>query len=189
MPGLKGISRLPRHDQRSRRNSQQLARQFPIAVPLAFNAAGYLTVGLGDGLAESSGVLVVDLATTPGLEFSTAKLRVKIQNPIKRDASGIGLNIGSGLTLSGADLIVNNAVYVPYTGATADLNLGTKDLLCTDLTVSTATALTGTFGVCGQTPAAQQAHIVDADGNLADITTKFNTLLSHLETYGLLAAS
>lgn len=39
------------------------------------------------------------------------------------------------------------------------------------------------------TPVAQQAHIIDADGNLADITTKFNTLLAQLEAYGLLASS
>lgn len=36
-------------------------------------------------------------------------------------------------------------------------------------------------------PQAQQATIVDADGTLADITTKFNTLLADLEGYGLLA--
>jgi len=35
----------------------------------------------------------------------------------------------------------------------------------------------------------QQAHIADADGTLADITTKFNTLLSYLENIGLLATS
>ncbi len=35
----------------------------------------------------------------------------------------------------------------------------------------------------------QQAHIVDADGTLADLTTKFNTLLSHLRTHGLIASS
>ena len=39
------------------------------------------------------------------------------------------------------------------------------------------------------TPTAQQAHIIDADGQLADITTKFNTLLADLEGYGLLASS
>lgn len=33
----------------------------------------------------------------------------------------------------------------------------------------------------------QQAHIVDADGTLADVTTKFNTLLARLENLGLLA--
>ena len=44
----------------------------------------------------------------------------------------------------------------------------------------------GFFGVAAQ---AQQAHIIDADGQLADITTKFNTLLADLEGYGLLASA
>jgi len=47
----------------------------------------------------------------------------------------------------------------------------------------------GLLGFYGATPGAQQAHIIDADGQLADITTKFNTLLSDLEGYGLLADS
>lgn len=34
----------------------------------------------------------------------------------------------------------------------------------------------------------QQAAIADADGTLADITTKFNTWLSHARTHGLIAA-
>jgi hypothetical protein len=34
----------------------------------------------------------------------------------------------------------------------------------------------------------QQAHIADATGTLADITTKFNSLLAKLETHGLLAS-
>ena len=38
-------------------------------------------------------------------------------------------------------------------------------------------------------PQAQQPHIVDADGTLADITTKFNTLLADLEGFGLLASA
>ena len=41
----------------------------------------------------------------------------------------------------------------------------------------------------GTTPQAQQAHIVDADGSLADITTKFNTLLADFEGYGFLASA
>ena len=40
-----------------------------------------------------------------------------------------------------------------------------------------------------QVVGAQQAHIADADGTLADITTKFNTLLSQLESHGLNASS
>ncbi len=34
-----------------------------------------------------------------------------------------------------------------------------------------------------------EAHIIDANGTLGDITTKFNTLLSQLETLGLLDTS
>lgn len=47
----------------------------------------------------------------------------------------------------------------------------------------------GKIGFFGVAPVDQQAHIIDADGTLADITTKFNTLLSELETEGLLADS
>ena len=36
---------------------------------------------------------------------------------------------------------------------------------------------------------AKRAHIIDADGTLADLTTKFNTLLADLEGYGLLSSS
>lgn len=45
------------------------------------------------------------------------------------------------------------------------------------------------IGFWGVTPVVQQPHIIDADGQLADITAKFNTLLSQLETEGLLASS
>lgn len=41
----------------------------------------------------------------------------------------------------------------------------------------------------GATAIAQPSHIVDADGTLADITTKFNTLLAQLASLGLQAAS
>jgi hypothetical protein len=45
------------------------------------------------------------------------------------------------------------------------------------------------FGVCGTAPQAQQAHIADANGDLSDITSKFNTLLADLEGFGFLASS
>jgi len=47
----------------------------------------------------------------------------------------------------------------------------------------------GQAGFYGASLAAQPAHIIDADGNLADITTKFNTLLAQLATLGLQASS
>jgi len=51
------------------------------------------------------------------------------------------------------------------------------------------TAVGQKIGFWNATPVVQQAHIVDADGTLADITTKFNTLLAQLEAIGLLASA
>lgn len=45
------------------------------------------------------------------------------------------------------------------------------------------------LGVLGAAAIARQAHIVDADGTLADITTKFNSLLAYLENFGFIATS
>jgi hypothetical protein len=45
------------------------------------------------------------------------------------------------------------------------------------------------IGIFSQTPVVQQSHIVNADGSLADITTKFNTLLASLEAYGWLMSA
>lgn len=41
----------------------------------------------------------------------------------------------------------------------------------------------------GAMPAIQPSHIVDADGSLSDITTKFNTLLAQMATIGEQASS
>ena len=45
------------------------------------------------------------------------------------------------------------------------------------------------LGLWGVAAAVRQNHIIDADGQLADITTKFNTLLAQLETVGVLKTS
>lgn len=45
------------------------------------------------------------------------------------------------------------------------------------------------LGVLGANAIARQVHIVDADGSLADITTKFNSLLAYLENFGFIATS
>jgi len=45
------------------------------------------------------------------------------------------------------------------------------------------------IGAFGVTPQVQQAHIADADGTLADLTTKFNQLKADIEGFGFNAAS
>lgn len=80
------------------------------------------------------------------------------------------------------------------TGGTVDVR-GTLSLTAEDIETDTTTGTKiGTsasqkLGFFGATPVVQQSHIADADGTLADITSQFNTLLSYLETYGLLATS
>jgi len=63
--------------------------------------------------------------------------------------------------------------------------------LSTDATTGTkiGTGATQKLGFWNATPVAQQANIVNADGTLADITTKFNTLLAQLKAEGLLASA
>lgn len=57
-----------------------------------------------------------------------------------------------------------------------------------DIDKSGALEISAGFGL-DVAPQAQQAHIVDADGQLGDITTKFNTLVADLEGFGFLAAA
>ena len=57
------------------------------------------------------------------------------------------------------------------------------DLSAVDPSV-TATLATLTAAFTGS-----RAHIANADGTLADLTTKFNTLLTELVAAGVLAAS
>lgn len=51
------------------------------------------------------------------------------------------------------------------------------------------TDVTQKIGFWDVTPIVQPAPIIDADGTLADITTKFNTLLAQMAATGLQAAS
>ncbi len=68
-----------------------------------------------------------------------------------------------------------------------DLDLNVKNLVSDTTTGSKiGTSKTQKLAFFGETPVVMPANIIDADGNLADITTKFNTLLSQLETLGIL---
>ena len=104
----------------------------------------------------------------------------------------------------GDDLILRNDSDKIRLGAlsTGDLQLyhdGTNSFIYNDtgiLKIQDAgsgiwigTATTELIGFYGVAASAQAAGIADADGTLADITTKFNSLLAKLETYGLLAAA
>lgn len=85
-------------------------------------------------------------------------------------------------------LQVTTGFYVRVGGIEFSVD-GTRTTVARELEVNGAFNHDGTtVGLYGTTPATQPAHIVDADGTLSDITTKFNTLLAQHATLGLQAA-
>ena len=81
-------------------------------------STGDLQIKAGDGVDISTGTLVVDLAATPGLEFSGGDLTVKVK-------------AAAGVLIDGDGLYVDDTVYVPYTGATANVDIGAHNLTTT----------------------------------------------------------
>jgi len=86
--------------------------------------AGALTAG--DGIDITAGVITVDLAANPGLEFSSGDLKTKVKASagITLDSDGLSLNQAENLTMTGSvqfsDLRVNEAVAV--TSTSSELN-------------------------------------------------------------------
>lgn len=94
---------------------------------------------------------------------------------------GVGRQAGSGGTV---------AIYAGAsgTGGTAgNITLETASADGTYGRIVIGTSTSQRVGFYGVTGVAQQASIANADGTLADITTKFNTLLSYLDNLGLTA--
>lgn len=98
-------------------------------------------------------------------------------------AAGGGAVANEVMSMAAGAIIVND------TGADIDFRGESDD--ATNLWEFDAGADTGAgaIGFFSVTPQVQQATIADADGTLADITTKFNTLLADLEGYGLLKSA
>jgi hypothetical protein len=119
MPGIKGQARLPQQpDPRVRRN-----------------AAGFATDAqfvFGGALTIVNGVVVLGLGTTPALDQTSGLVvLVKANGGVLKDASG---------------LYVDNTKYVPYTGSTATVDLGTHDLTTTGNVVGGVVEVGGATG-------------------------------------------
>lgn len=105
-------------------------------------------------------------------------------------------NIGVGLEFEQETSIDNNeviaiieAVVTDVTGTSEDADLVIKTMSGGAAAAECARFSKNGISFFATAIQAQQAHIVDADGSIGDITTKFNTLLADLEGYGLLATS
>lgn len=93
----------------------------------------------------------------------------------------LGYQCGDNLTTGTNNIIIGYDLDASAEGVTYELNIG--GLIKGDVSG------TPKFSVFGVTTIVRQNHIIDADGSLADITTKFNTLLGYLENYGFLKTS
>lgn len=112
---------------------------------------------------------------------------------------GIVTLIGCIATLNSGSYVVGGSAVCMFIGCTTKSASGAVLTLTSNATGKTvlicSANLAGSQSIAGGITKpvvldyVQQAHIVDADGTLADITTKFNTLLASLETIGLLATS
>jgi hypothetical protein len=159
--------------------------------------------------------MVIDSAGNVGINQTTVGAKLHVKNALAADV-GIRIDMAASPSAVPFEVMDSASVLLAYldTGARMRVALGsigapgygfTGD---TDtgmyspsadymrLVVGGATAFTvrnvggviqnGFFGV---TAVAQPTGIVDADGSLADITTKFNSLLGKLETVGMLAVA
>jgi len=112
MGGLRGQDRTPGMPVRARRNAQNLASRVEFIDPagvIYLDGDGYvqLLIDPSKGLEQLSAGIAINLATDPGLEFdSNNGIRAKVAAPVKRDSSGIGLNVGTGLTTSSSNLVL-----------------------------------------------------------------------------------
>jgi hypothetical protein len=119
MSGLKGFQRTPRAPVRERRNSSSLSSftQFIGASEvIQLSDLGELTLVLAsDGGLEknASNELAVKLnATNPGLQLAPAGISALVQGVVAVDASGIKINLGTGVQNDGGSLATNDSQIV-----------------------------------------------------------------------------
>lgn len=112
---------------------------------LELSATG-IGVIVGDGLAQASAGVVIDLATDPGLEFSTGNLRVKIKTDggVTRDSDGLSVANGDGIVVGAGGVEVDLAINGGLEFSGGELQVAIGDGLGTsmvgDLKVSLASS-------------------------------------------------
>jgi len=153
------------------------------------------------------------VSANTGIYFSGATVNVSVAaaNKLTVDANGVTATVlitaalkaaaagdvslaidaaGTGQITLGTNSTGNiNFQRVSVFGANVSHADGTDVAFGTTTGTKIGTATTQKIGFYNATPVVQATGIADADGTLADITTKFNSLLGKLETYGLLAAA
>ena len=150
-----------------------------------------------------AGALIVGSSATQGA-ITTGVVTIKRNDSLAGVAAMLGLTaLGSGANGDGGSILLAGK-----SSTTAAVAMGLDEWLWVNATHASRTARrvfsvydtavreairieasgsAAMIGFLGAAAVARQANIVNADGTLADITTKFNTLLAQLQTYGLQA--
>lgn len=138
-----------------------------------FSGAGQ--VNSGDGLSKSGNTLSVDLATEAGLEFSSSKLRAKVDgSTIERTSSGLGVaDAGISSAKIEAAAVTSAKIATAAVGSSQlDSNAVTSAKLA-DGAVSTAAKLAS--GIVEASKIASGAVVEDKLGSGAVTKTKLNS--------------
>jgi len=152
-------------------------------------------IGYQTGLAITTGSDNVFIGLNAGSRQSTNSNLLIIDNQTRADvATELTNSILYGTmaaTPASQSLRINAELGIQATPTTAGITFGEANNLVFGTTTGTkiGTATNQKLGFFNVTPVVQQATIADADGTLADITTKFNTLLAQIEALGLNASS
>lgn len=149
---------------------------------MRFNADGNGGVGNSDIEAWNSSFRALHLGTHNAVMWGNALSYVALLDNAYRDSVGYKRRT----TGEAAEFYLNAGAFGFRVAASdaADTSISTW---YTTLSMNQSGGA-ARIGFLGATAVAQGAAIVDADGTLADITTKFNTLKNKLKDYGLFAA-
>ena len=174
------------------------AAAFPLLAPNGTAAApSYsFTSGAGSGmsfdgtnlrLSSDSNVVIIEDGTT-AQEF---RVYGTTTGPKYAVLSHDGTNVSVGSNSGGGSVLIKHSGNTQLTFDGSDITFinGLNMAFNTSAGTKIGTAATQKIGFWNATPVVQPTTIVDADGTLADITTKFNSLLSKMETCGLLASA
>jgi len=182
MAGLKGQARWPGNEARLRRNSARLASEATF-------------IGQDQVISLSSGVLVLDLATDPGLENSSGALRVKIKaaSGIVRDADGLSVDVTVLAAATEADkgVVNQSAARVDSGEDTVTLTGVTTAITDPADTPATADALrddlvTNALSEIGTALGNLATRDTENETAIETLATEFNDLLAKLRTAGIL---
>ena len=171
--------------------------QIVIGYGATGNGTNTVTIGHTDivGSYFNGQLYVTRRATDTGAILDVARLEAIISTANTGGAAGFGPGLGM-LAETATDGTSQEVAFIsaPWVDPVNATRKGKLQFWATDTARRLgieieADGSAAKIGVLGATPIVRQAHIVNADGSLADVTSKFNSLLVYFENFGFIATS